>query len=166
MSADPIGSEAAAHAAGVTGTEEPGPLLRLFRRQELAFAAVGGFNTALGIGLTVLWLHVLGDHVQPFVAVALAYAVGMVVAFGLHRTLVFRVHGHVIGDFLRFCAVNSGGLVLNAALIQLAVTVMHFPETPSAVIVMGLVAVASFFGHRYISFHRPADGGGPDPAAG
>ncbi|MET7772777.1 GtrA family protein [Nocardia sp. NPDC005366] len=168
MSAEPLDHETAIH-AGVTGTEDPGPLLRLVRRQELAFAVVGGFNTALGITMTVVWLSVLGERTQPFVAVALAYAVSIVVAFVLHRTLVFRVRGHALRDFLRFCAVNSGGLLLNALLIELAVTVLHFPEKPSAVIIMGLVAIASFFGHRYISFHRPrpvaADGGGPNPAA-
>ncbi|MGW4368254.1 GtrA family protein [Nocardia takedensis] len=158
--------EAAGH-AGAVGTEDPGPLLRLVRRQELAFAVVGGFNTVFGMALTVLWMSILGPDTQPTVAVVLAYAIGLTVAFVLHRTLVFRVRGHVVRDFLRFCAVNSGGLLLNVALVELAVTVLGFPARPAAVVVMGLVAVASFFGHRYISFHRPApDGSRPDPAAG
>ena len=158
--------EAAGH-AGAGGTEDPGPLLRLVRRQELAFAVVGGFNTVFGMALTVLWMSILGPDTQPTVAVVLAYAIGLTVAFVLHRTLVFRVRGHVVRDFLRFCAVNSGGLLLNVALVELAVTVLGFPARPAAVVVMGLVAVASFFGHRYISFHRPApDGSRPDPAAG
>ncbi|WP_272944296.1 GtrA family protein [Nocardia brasiliensis] len=136
------------------GVENPGPLLRVVRRQELAFAVVGGFNTALGIGMTVVWLAVLGDNVPPSVAVAAAYAVSIAVAFVLHRTLVFRVRGHLLRDFLRFVAVNSGGLLLNMVLLELAVSVWHFPDKPAAVVVMGLVAVASYFGHRHISFHR------------
>ncbi|MGW4849271.1 GtrA family protein [Nocardia brasiliensis] len=136
------------------GLENPGPLLRVVRRQELAFAVVGGFNTALGIGMTVVWLAVLGDNVPPSVAVAAAYAVSIAVAFVLHRTLVFRVRGHLLRDFLRFVAVNSGGLLLNMVLLELAVSVWHFPDKPAAVVVMGLVAVASYFGHRHISFHR------------
>ncbi|MFI7002995.1 GtrA family protein [Nocardia sp. NPDC050175] len=133
---------------------KPGPLLRLVQRQEVAFAAVGGFNTALGIGLTVVWLAVLGDNVPPSVAVAASYAVSIVIAFVLHRTLVFRVRGHLLRDFLRFVAVNSGGLLLNMALLELAVSVWHFPDKPAAVVVMALVAVASYFGHRHISFRR------------
>ncbi|WP_280432668.1 GtrA family protein [Nocardia brasiliensis] len=136
------------------GVENPGPLLRVVRRQELAFAVVGGFNTALGIGMTVVWLAVLGDNVPPSVAVAASYAVSIAVAFVLHRTLVFRVRGHLLRDFLRFVAVNSGGLLLNMVLLELAVSVWHFPDKPAAVVVMGLVAVASYFGHRHISFHR------------
>ncbi|ASF12992.1 GtrA family protein [Nocardia brasiliensis] len=147
-----VAAEVGESAAG--GVENPGPLLRVVRRQELAFAVVGGFNTALGIGMTVVWLAVLGDNVPPSVAVAAAYGVSIAVAFVLHRTLVFRVRGHLLRDFLRFVAVNSGGLLLNMVLLELAVSVWHFPDKPAAVVVMGLVAVASYFGHRHISFHR------------
>ncbi|WP_054811263.1 GtrA family protein [Nocardia arizonensis] len=166
MSGEVLG-EAAGH-AGATGAENPGPLLRLVRRQEIAFAAVGGFNTLLGMGLTVAWLAVLGADTPPSVAVVLAYVIGIAVAFVLHRTLVFRVRGHVVRDFLRFCVVNSGGLLMNVVLLELAVTVLRFPDKPAAVVVMGLVAVASFFGHRYISFRRPAtaaDGSRSNPSA-
>ncbi|WP_258079771.1 GtrA family protein [Nocardia cyriacigeorgica] len=135
-------------------TADPGPLLRLVRRQELAFAVVGGFNTVLGIVLTVAWLAVLGDGVPPSVAVVAAYCVSVVVAFVLHRTLVFRVRGQLVRDFLAFVAVNSGGLLMNVVLLELAVTVLDFPEKPAAVVVMGFVAVVSFFGHRHISFRR------------
>ncbi|NKY30099.1 GtrA family protein [Nocardia gamkensis] len=120
---------------------------------------VGACNTLLGIGLTVAWLAVLGDAWPPAVSVVLAYAVGIVVAFVLHRTLVFRVRGRLLRDFAAFVVVNSGGLLMNTVLLSLAVSVLHLPRIPSAVVVMGLVAVGSFFGHRYISFRRgPEDG--------
>ncbi|MFE3546213.1 GtrA family protein [Nocardia sp. NPDC059177] len=141
----------AAPADGVL--ETPGPLLRIVKRQELAFAVVGGFNTLLGMVLVVCWLRVLGDG-RPGLAVVAAYAVSTVVAFVLHRTLVFRVRGRLVRDFVAFCGVNAGGLVLNVVLVELAATVLGFPAEPASVLVMGLVAVLSFFGHRYISFRR------------
>lgn len=143
-----------AEAAPVDGVlATPGPLLRIVKRQELAFAIVGGFNTLLGMALVVFWLRVLGDG-RPGLAVVAAYSLSTVVAFVLHRTLVFRVSGQVLRDFLAFCGVNAGGLVLNVVLVELAATVLGFPAEPASVIVMGLVAVLSFFGHRYISFRR------------
>jgi putative flippase GtrA len=154
---------AAARAAGEPDTPPPGLLLRLIRRQEIAFAAVGAANTLLGMVLTVMWLKVLPGGWPPAVAVALAYAISIVFAFFAHRTLVFRVRGHLIADFLRFVAVNSGGLILNMAGVQVAVGVFDLPETPATVVVMGAVAVLSFFGHRHISFRRaarPADSTG------
>lgn len=164
---DPVGSDAAkAMVPRPAESEDPGPLLRIVKRQEIAFAAVGVVNTALGMGLTVMWLAILGASVPPAVAVVLAYAISIVIAFVLHRTLVFRVRGHVIRDFLRFVGVNSGGLLMNMALLSLAVSVLHLPSKPSAVVVMGLVAIASYFGHRYISFRRepsPSAGSGAEP---
>ncbi|WP_435825139.1 GtrA family protein [Nocardia niwae] len=149
----------AVEADAMGGTPAPGLLVRLVRRQEVAFAMVGACNTLLGIALTVAWLAVLGDAWPPAVAVVLAYAIGIVVAFVLHRTLVFRVRGRLLRDFAAFVVVNSGGLLLNTVLLSLAVSVLHLPRIPSAVVVMGLVAVASFFGHRYISFHRKPEAG-------
>ncbi|MEW1738925.1 GtrA family protein [Nocardia beijingensis] len=153
---------------GETPAADPGPLLRLVRRQEVAFAVVGMVNTGLGMALTVLWLAVLGDRAPAALAPALAYAVSVVVAFVLHRTLVFRVRGRAARDFVAFVAVNSGGLALNMVLLQLGVSVLHLPSIPSAVGVMALVAGASFFGHRHISFRRTsaagADGSRSGPA--
>ncbi|MEU6562040.1 GtrA family protein [Nocardia nova] len=148
-----VGAEEPAAAA----PEQPGLLLRVIRRREIAFAAVGAANTLLGMVATIVWLKVLPESWPPAVAVALAYCVSIVFAFFAHRNLVFRVRGHLLRDFLRFVAVNSGGLVLNMAGVQLAVGVLDLPETPATVVVMGLVAVASYFGHRYISFRRAAE---------
>jgi putative flippase GtrA len=145
-----------------------GMLLRLARRQEVAFAAVGAANTLLGMVMTVVFETLLGRSWPPAIAVALAYAVCIVFAFVAHRRLVFRVRGHVVRDFVRFVLVNSGGLVLNMAGVQLAVGVLRLPETPATLVVMGLVAVGSYVGHRHFSFRRApaaADAvSGPSPA--
>ncbi|MEV6322231.1 GtrA family protein [Nocardia sp. NPDC051787] len=151
------------------GDPDRGPLLRLVRRQEIAFAVVGMVNTGLGMALTVMWLVVLGNRVPAAVAPAAAYGVSVVVAFVLHRTLVFRVRGRLVRDFVAFVAVNSGGLLMNMALLQMGVSVLHLPSIPSAIAVMALVAVASFFGHRHISFRRtlaPATDGSLSDSAG
>src|SRR5690606_20816015 len=81
---------------------------RTLRRQEVGYVLVGGFNTVFGAALTVAWLTVLPDSAwAPAAAVALAYAISVVVAFVLHRTLVFRVRGRLLRDLLAFVAVNS-----------------------------------------------------------
>ncbi|MCX4094403.1 GtrA family protein [Nocardia sp. alder85J] len=154
-----VGESPAAAAEGgpddavVSEQAAPG-LLRLLRRQEIAFAAVGGGNTLLGMVLTVFWLKVLGPSWPPAAAVVLAYCLSILAAFVAHRTLVFRVRGHLWRDFARFIVVNSGGLLLNTVGVQLAVGSLHLPDTPATVVVMGVVAVASYFGHRYFSFRR------------
>ncbi|MFC8528719.1 GtrA family protein [Nocardia sp. NPDC057227] len=149
----PLGGPAAVEVAAAEHPE-PGLLLRLVRRQEVGFALIGGFNTVFGMALTLFWLWFLPDSWPAAISVVFAYAVGTTTAFALHRTLVFRVRGRMLRDFLGFVAVNSGGLLLNVVLLSLAVDVLALPEIPSTVVVMALVAVASFFGHRHISFRR------------
>jgi putative flippase GtrA len=133
--------------------QAPGLLMRVLRTQSVAFTLVGAINTLVGFLLFVVWISILGDHLY-YVAVALAYSISVVIAFVLHRTLVFRVRGRVMRDFVGFVFVNSGGLVLNLIGMALAVGVLRFAPVPSQAVVLGLVAVASYFGHRHISFQR------------
>ncbi|WP_067719990.1 GtrA family protein [Nocardia yamanashiensis] len=146
-----------------------GPLLKLVRRQEIAFALVGGFNTVMGMAFTIMWLAILDGPVSTDVAAALsvplAYCVSLPIAFVLHRTLVFRVRGQVLRDFIAFVGVNLVGMLLNTALLWFAVSVLDLPKNLSAIAVMALVAVGSFFGHRHISFRRPTHDSHPAPPA-
>nr|WP_228001993.1 GtrA family protein [Nocardia australiensis] len=134
--------------------QNPGPLLRIVKHQPIAFAMVGVINTAVGYIFFVLWSLILDNERLYQVAVVAAYSMSVIVAFVLHRTLVFRVHGHMMRDFIAFVGVNSGGLVLNLLLMTLAVSVLHAPPLPAQAVVMLSVAGVSFFGHRYISFRR------------
>lgn len=121
----------------------------------MLFALVGGFNTALGVTLTTMWLTVLPAGAPAGVAVVLAYCISIVVAFAAHRTLVFGSAGPVWHDFARFVLVNCGALVANVALLQAAVSILDFPARPAAVVVMTFVAAASFMGHRWYTFAQP-----------
>ena len=134
-------------------TRAPGLLVRVLRSQSVAYAAVGCVNTALGFVLFVGWITVLGEHLYQ-VAVAGAYSMSIVIAFVLHRTLVFRVRGHVLRDFVAFVGVNAFGFALNLGLMTLAVGILGAPPIPAQFVVTGVVAVSSYFGHRHVSFRR------------
>jgi hypothetical protein len=100
----------------IASPENPGPLLRVVKHQPIAFAIVGVANTAIGYGLFVIWTLILDNKDLYQVAVIGAYSISVLIAFVLHRTLVFRVRGHVARDLGAFIVVNSGGLVLNLSL--------------------------------------------------
>ena len=136
---------------------DPGPLLRIVKHQPIAFAVVGVANIAIGYGLFVIWMLALGnDNLYP-VALIGSYSISVLIAFVLHRTLVFRVRGHLARDLGAFIVVNSGGLVLNLILGTFAVSVLHAPPLPAQAVVMLIVAGVSFLGHRYFSFRRSTD---------
>lgn len=70
-----------------------GPLLRIVKHQPIAFALVGVVNTAIGYGLFVIWMLALGNDNLYAVALIGSYSISVLIAFVLHRTLVFRVRG-------------------------------------------------------------------------
>ncbi|MEX0429643.1 GtrA family protein [Nocardioides sp. DS6] len=132
-------------------------VLALLRRREVAFLLVGGTNTLLGLAAFTALYYLWGDTLHYLGSLVLAYAVGIIVGFVLHRRFVFRVEGNVLVDLLRFTSVQVTSLALNAALLPLMVEVVHLPVVPAQVVSLALVVVASYFGHLLFSFRRPAD---------
>ena len=146
---------------GMTG--ERGLLFRLVRDQRIAFLLVGGFNTAVGFGLFVLFDLTVGHLVDglagrvagSLATLACAHVVAVLVAFVMYRRFVFRVTGHVWRDLLRFQAVYLVSTGINAVvmpiLVQLGV------DRILAQLLFLIVSVAiSYFGHKNFSFRRSA----------
>ncbi|TSE00714.1 GtrA family protein [Skermania sp. ID1734] len=136
-------------------TGQPGPLMRLFKNQAVAFLLVGGFNTALGTAWFIGWQLALGDRFGYHFAIVAGYLCNVLCAFAMYRYLVFRVRGHLLRDLWRFIAVNFGAFVLNLALMTLAVSVLGVPPIPAQIAITAISATASFFGYRDFSFRRP-----------
>jgi len=133
---------------------EAGPLLRLIRDQRVAFIAVGGLNTAIGLGWFVLFHAVFGSR-QYMLTLLCAHVGAVLCAFVLHRRLVFRVHGHVWLDLGRFELVNLTSLAINAILLPIAVSVMHLQVIPAQLAVTAVTVVMTYTGHKMFSFRRP-----------
>ncbi len=123
-------------------------------RRELRYLVVGGLNTAFCLAAFALFYWWLGDVIHYMGALVLAYAVGIVTGFTVHRRFVFQVQGRLLGDFLRFTTVNLGGFALNAALLPLLVEVFGIPAIPAQFLAIGCTVVATYFGHLLFSFKR------------
>ena len=142
----------------MTGPTSSGPVARLvalLRRRELAFLAVGGVNTALGLVAFAVIYSTLGARLHYLGSLVLAYAVALGVAFFLHRRFVFHVQGNVLVDLVRFISVQAVAFAMNATLLFLFVEGLRAPVLPAQVVALGLTVAASYFGHLLISFRRP-----------
>lgn len=142
---------------------DSGWLLRRVPDQRVAFLLVGGFNTAFGFlafvafdrlyaALAPQWV----DVVHNTVTLACAHVVSVIVAFVLYRTLVFRVTGQVWRDLARFESVYLVSLGVNWVLLNLLTVVLGLPAILAQALVVGVIAVVSFFGHKHFSFRRSA----------
>ena len=141
---------------------DPGWLLLRVRDQRLAFLLVGGFNTAFGflafVGFDRVYAGLpsqLGEVVHSPVTLACAHLVSVIVAFVLYRTLVFRVTGQVWRDLVRFESVYLVSLGVNWVLLNLLTVVLGLPAILAQALVVSVIAVVSFFGHKHFSFRRP-----------
>jgi putative flippase GtrA len=124
----------------------------------LRFLVTGGIAAAANIGSHYL----LNLFVRFEIAIAIAYLIGMVIAFVLARLFVFAASGRSIAsEFRRFTFVNLFAL---AAVWGISVRLARFvfpaigftwhAEDIAHVIGVLAPAATSFVGHRYYSFRQ------------
>jgi putative flippase GtrA len=132
-------------------------------RQLLRFLAAGGAAALLNFGSRVLF-----SEFMPFGhAVALAFCVGLVSAFLLSRRFVFGPSGRgVAREIGWFVAVNIAALaqtwLLSVWLAGVLVPQLGTRAGEALAHFAGIMlpVVSSYFGHRYLTFSRAADGPG------
>ena len=126
-----------------------------WRREEIRYLVVGGFNTLVGLGLYAGFHALLGHQWGYLLVLIPTYAVGIVVSFFTQRYLVFHAHGHLLKDFLRFTSVQlSGGLGLNALVLGAVHNTTSLPAVWAQAISLFVVAIATYFSHKFFSFRR------------
>jgi putative flippase GtrA len=122
------------------------------RREQLLYLVVGGWNTVFGFGAWALMQYLLGDYLNYLVVLLLAWPINVLNAYLGYRYIVFRSRGPVLKEFPRFSLVYLATLLVNLALLPIALRVLPF----SIYVVQGLFAVTvvicSYLGHKYFSF--------------
>lgn len=129
-------------------------ILAPWRREEVRYLIVGGFNTVVGLGLYAGFHALLGHQLGYLLVLIPAYAVGIVVSFFTQRIFVFGATGQVVTDFVRFTFVQLSGLALNAVVLALVHETTSIPAVPAQAISLFFVAVATYFSHKFFSFRR------------
>lgn len=134
----------------------PGLVARLFDDERIRYLMVGGFNTAFGYAVFVAVQLLAGSVIGYLGSLYTAHVLASIVAYVLHRKVVFRVTGNVLIDFLRFQSVYVVSLVANTALLPLLVEVFGWNVYIAQALIVFVTVVVTFVGHKYFSFRRPA----------
>jgi putative flippase GtrA len=117
-------------------------------------------GTAAGINFGS---RILLSRALPYaVAICVAYACGMVTAFVLSRTVVFRAQRRPVGRQMFWFMVVNGAAVLQTLGVSLLFVCWIFPsagmtwhaETVAHAIGIGVPVVSSYFGHKHLSFAK------------
>ena len=130
-------------------------LRRLLESRELRFLAVGGFNTAFGIGaFTALWALTRPIALHYIWVAAIANVIAVTVAYAAYKIFVFRTRGGVLREYARFWA--SYAVIIGAQFTGLAlcVSVLHIHPLVANVIVVGASVLVSWVLHSRFTFRR------------
>lgn len=136
-----------------------------WRDQRVLFVLVGGLNTVIGFVVFVSLDMSLGRVVDSAInttvgsiaTLSVSQMISVMIAFVLHRKLVFRVRGHVWLDLLRFQGVYVVTFLVNLALLPLLVA-LEVPRIGAQAGIVAAMTVLSYMAHRHFSFRRQPDG--------
>ena len=126
-------------------------LLRLLAR----FGLAGLANTA--VGFAVIAGLDLGLHVQPQLANAAGYVVGIGMGFALNKKFVFGSTGKAKGEFTRYLGVVAVAFAANQgvlAIAHLALGSTPFEHLLAQFAGMATYTVLTFVLSRYFVFNR------------
>jgi putative flippase GtrA len=120
-----------------------------YANEQIRYLLVAGTTTLLYLGLLAA---LLATGLPYMVAILIAQAVIISVAFPTYRRLIFRSTRPWRQDLPRFVGVWGGGFVAGLVATPLLVELAGIPPLPAQVLAVVVVAVLSYLGHRYISF--------------
>ena len=131
------------------------------RREQLLYLAVGGWNTVFGYGVWALLQHLLGDHLHYLVVIVLSWPFAVLNAYLGYRHIVFRSRGPVLRELPRFSLVYLATLVVNLALLPVALRILPFSIYVIQALFAVAVVVSSYLAQKYYSFRggHPRDAG-------
>jgi putative flippase GtrA len=131
------------------------------RREQLLYLVVGGWNTVFGYGVWALMQYLLGGHLHYLVIVVLAWPIAVLNAYLGYRFVVFRSRGSVLRELPRFSLVYLVTLIVNLALLPVALNVLPFNIYVVMALLTTIVVVCSYLSHKYYSFGASRRGNTP-----
>lgn len=122
------------------------------RREQLLYLVVGGWNTLFGYLVWAVLQYLLNDRLHYLAIVVLAWPFAVLNAYLGYRYVVFRSRGSVLRELPRFSVVYFLMLVVNLALLPVALQVLPFNIYVVEALFTAVVVVLTYVSHKYYSF--------------
>ena len=132
------------------------------RREQVLYLVVGGWNTVFGYGAWALMQFLLGGYLHYLVVVVLSWPIAVLNAYLGYRYIVFRSRGSVLRELPRFSLVYFLTLIVNLALLPVALHVLPFNIYVIQALFTAVVVVCSYLAHKYYSFRGGRHGDADD----
>jgi putative flippase GtrA len=134
------------------------------RREQLLYLVVGAWNTVFGYAVWAGMQYLLGDYLNYLVILLLSWPIAVLNAYIGYRYIVFRSRGSVLKELPRFSLVYVSALLVNLALLPVALRVLPFSIYVDQALLIAAVVVCSYLGHKYFSFGSARQTGSADIA--
>lgn len=113
------------------------------------FICVGGLNTVIGYGA----FFILSLYLNYLVALVIAHFIGVTNSYLWNKYWTFQVKKFRLAEFVKFNIVYLFALGANVLILYIAVERLTFNPRLGQLIVLPLVTLLSYFGHKHWSFH-------------
>ena len=123
-------------------------------RRIFKFVCVGLLNTFIGYGA----FFILSFFLNYMVALVVAHFIGVTNSFLWNKYWTFQAKKFRLAELVKFNIVYLVVLGANMLILYIAVEVLAINPRLGQLIVLSLVTLLSYFGHKYWSFHgaKPA----------
>lgn len=127
---------------------------RAFADRRFRYLLVGGWNTVFGYAVFTGLTLTLHQRLHYVVILLMGHVLTVSQGFVLHRSVVYRVTGHVLRDFARFQLMYAGALGANAVLLLALVDTAGLPVLVSQALIVTSLPAATYFAHKHFTFRR------------
>lgn len=140
----------------MTLTEQATALARK-HQEKLRFLVVGVCNTVIGYALFAGWYFALGKFdlgaLRYNLALVLAWLISVCISYTNFKLFVFKTRGtNWIAELARSYVVYFAALLVNLAILNFFVRVMHMHPLVGQLASIFIVTIMSYLGHKYFTF--------------
>ena len=131
-------------------------LLERIDSQEARYVIAGGYNTAVGILLYLLFFGVLGERFHYMLLLTAMYVLGTLNAYFSYKLFVFKTSSNYLAEYVRFNLVQLAGIAVNYVALPLLVELAGFKPFPAQGLIILTLVIANYFLHKRFTFRSSA----------
>lgn len=120
--------------------------------EKLRYLLIGGFNTATSTLLYIICYSLLQGYLHYLVLAVIVHLVSVFQSFILLKYLVFQTLGSFWREYLKTNITYLLTLCISLVLLYTQVDVLQFDPRIAAIINAVLMAIISYFLHKFFSF--------------
>ncbi len=114
------------------------------------FLFIGILNTIVGYGS----FFILSFFLNYLIALIISHFIGVTHSYIWNKYWTFRTQKNQLREFIKFNCVYLLMLIANIVILGLLVNVFSFDPRIGQLIVLPIVTLISYFGHKYWSFSK------------